>query len=590
MNEFRTSVRWDDRWALGWIALLTVVPFLHAHHRNPIPSFFPEWWAILFGLLASLAFLSRGFLRDLRIPRIVVLPLSLALVIGLQIPLLSNIITDVSLNGILFLLWAALLMMLSATLVARVGVEIIFTTLTAGLAIGAAGSVVTMALQASYALTWTGLISVSPLERLFGNLNQPNHLALQLWLGISSVLYLRAQNQIRLAIALCALATFAIASLFTGSRAIVFYSVALPMVVWLMRRRLPAVTSKEMFRLGLLTLLITLAGQTLQQIAPTTVSGAREWSVAPGSSDGIRLGLWWTASQLGWDHWWSGIGWGRFASTSFTHMEALSASAPMTTTLTPGEHAHNILFNLWAETGFWGPVLLVVCLLGWLWRVGRGDPAGQFVWLLLLPIALHAQLEYTLWYAFFLAPAALMLGAADSSWRPPKAPSLPLAGVVLLAALTLAISMRQDYTRLERAMHWPGGDAAGQSWDSIKDELLALRQNSRFGSYVDLSFAATLALDRDRIEDKRRVCLAAIRFSPTDYTVFKCAAIDALAGDSIAAKRRLARAMLAYPDQTQQHLKLWRTMLTDHPELAPLVQQMDEFLARRAAVGHPAVT
>ena len=83
------------------------------------------------------------------------------------------------------------------------------------------------------------------------------------------------------------------------------------------------------------------------------------------------------------------------------------------------DHTHNLPLQLAVELGLplAGVVLLLLAaalVLGWrrAARAGRGDvgTAGRAALVLVLMIGLHSLVEYPLWYAYFLLPAALAWG------------------------------------------------------------------------------------------------------------------------------------------------------------------------------------
>lgn len=557
--------------ALVALAAMASLPFLHPHHLNPIPSFFGEWWAGALGLVACGLLLRRQQREFFAIPQIALLPVSLAVLVLLQMALLRDRVhADQSLIAVLYLLWAAALMTLAQTLRRCGELERLATVLAVGVALGALLSAASGWLQLFGTLDSTGWIMVKSGPdyygyRIFGNIAQPNQFALHLWLGVAALLFLAQRGLLRWSIALGAILLLATTTALSASRASTLYVIALAAYAGLF----PVQEQASRWR-SVLTVLA--AGATLFAAAallPGLLSGntmqtLNERSVVETGSDGIRLGLWWMASQMGLEAPWLGIGWGRFSATSFANIDAFSQTVPAGLTLVPGEHAHNVFFNLLAELGFAAPILLLGFAVAW-WRGVRrqqreGAPAslGLFVSLLLL-IAVHAQLEYTLWYSFFLGIAALAFGAADAR---AYAPALPrqrplMVGAVFCAAIAVLLMLRVDYTRMEAAMHWPAAEDPDQPRPraAVIDELVRLGHESRYASYVDLALTGALKVDETQLHNKRLLCERAIRFSPAYYAAYKCAALQALAGDREQALRTLHRAMLAYPSRVEGFVK-----------------------------------
>ena len=244
-----------------------------------------------------------------------------------------------------------------------------------------------------------------------------------------------------------------------------------------------------------------------------------------------------------------------------------------------------------AEIGLTGPLL--VAGFGALWLIGiarRRFSAEAFLALaLVLLLVLHGQIEYTLWYAFFLGVAALAMALADPMELAFRAPRRAVVLLVLLASLATAGLLRNDYSRLETAMQWPLGEyrERPRTWKEVSTELVGLRQRSRFGGYVDLVLVGAMSLDRVMLRDKLALCDAAIAFSPTDYAVFKCAGLLALAGSENAAQDRLERAMLAYPEQVEEFIRLGEALGETYPELRPLVNTARSHALARGLIQVP---
>lgn len=169
-----------------------------------------------------------------------------------------------------------------------------------------------------------------------------------------------------------------------------------------------------------------------------------------GDVSSSRFGVWANTLTLINRHPWTGVGWGGFnfawSLTPFPHRPVAFF-----------DHTHNLILQLAVELGV-PMALLVLGLLGWaFWRLilaaWRAAPGAQAVVLrgigvMLLLIALHSQLEYPLWYAYFLLPTAFMwglglgevsdLGEPDASPAEPTRANLPkrVAGMPHLFAAT----------------------------------------------------------------------------------------------------------------------------------------------------------
>jgi O-antigen ligase len=214
------------------------------------------------------------------------------------------------------------------------------------------------------------------------------------------------------------------------------------------------------------------------------LSSAQRLASTGGESTTNRLIAWRNALDLIAAHPWRGVGFGEFNfALSLTPFDQRSAESPT--------HAHNLPLHLAVELGLPLAVLVVGLLAASLiqaWRASwrmRGEAAvgTRAAFMMLMLIAIHSQLEYPLWYAYFLLPMAWALGVCLGSTTAQPNPigaGLPrggaraglgfmLAGVAMAVASALAFV---DYRRVSAAFLADGPPkpsaarfaAAQQSW------------------------------------------------------------------------------------------------------------------------------
>jgi len=317
-----------------------------------------------------------------------------------------------------------------------------------------------------FAPDWTdgGWLARSGLAgRAVGNLRQPNHLSsLLLWSAIAVVpLVELGRLRRRTAWALFALMCFAV--VLTASRTGVL-GVGLLALWGALDRRLSPPVRRMLWSAPLLYLLAWLALSAWAASSHHAFGGGTRLAEADLSSS--RFGIWANTWRLIAQQPWAGVGFGEF-------------NLAWTLTPFPGrpvaffDHTHNLPLQLAVELGLPLAALILALLAGALWRLwqfGRrdGDAAAACVrsaGMMLLLIALHSQLEYPLWYAYFLLPTAWLLGyglgrpaavvasvasaAPDAPAQRRDAPAWPLfvGGLVLAAASVLTVA---DYLRVVR--------------------------------------------------------------------------------------------------------------------------------------------
>lgn len=561
-----TNFRWHLRFSLGALCLMLIVPFLIPHHYNPIPTFYQELTAAALGLLAATLLLRREVLARLEVPGIALLPLGLGALLLVQFASGQVVFATQALIFALYLLWALLLLILGRSLKQWLGLEGLITPLAYALL---GGGVLSATLQG---LQFGG----SALDFIFrhqggsGNLGQTNHLANYLWLGLASSIYLYAQGKFgKSAFAMLALILLASASL-TGSRSILLYAAGFALLsgwtAWHYKQ--PAL--QKIFHAALVLLPITFLLQftfaylDFASTIGTSVSGERFFREVSGTSQ--RLQLWRTGLAIFAEHPWLGAGVGQFPWQAYI----LVGSRAGGTFIGNGENAHNLFIQLLAEFGIVAPLLALLPGLRWWTGFVRQDwsPAHWWIAAVLLIETVHSQLEYPLWYAFFLGIAALALGAG-SVWsiRPRiTRASRPIVALIFLLGGWTVFNLGKDYHELEHALNRP-------TQAPVFDSMERLRHESLFSHYVDLIYGFLLTVDHDALPEKILVTQRAIRLSPGQQSVFKLAYLLELNGQHAEAQLAWRRAVATHPAARTEALRQLAELAQHYPELKRLLDE-----------------
>ena len=572
------TLRQPHRLALLLLGAMALFPFINPHHLNPIPSFYGEWWAAALGCLAMTYFFSTEARRDLRLPVVALIPLGLILLFLFQLLAGQVLIIHQGLIFALYLLWAMLMALLGRVLAREAGLEALAEALAWGFLGGGGISLLLVLLQFHGPAIGREWLFPALGEQVFGNLGQRNQFANYLWLGVVSVIYLHGRQRLG-TLAFAALAMLLSgAALLSTSRTVYLYAAAIPALTYLMARRgrLPAPLLRHTLWLAGFILLFSL-GKHLLSFADIHVatSGDRLFQEVSGTS--IRFGLW----QVAWNSFvsapWLGVGIGQYSWQTF----ALAGILPPGTLPGAAEHAHNLFLQLLAEFGIGSLLLLLVVGTALAREFLRQDWGLAHWWGLavLTVIGIHSQLEYPLWYAFFLGPTALILGALVPS---PISVSLeklgrPGLGLLLLLALWTLGNLYRDYGRLEDTLNLqPATPTAQVSWPQVHQRLEALHEDSLFPHYIELYYATLAPISRDNLPDKLRITASALRFSPVDRLVFKYPVLLALAGQTREAEIMLRMAMRLYPDLVGGIRPQWQALSQRYPELGTLLPILDE--------------
>jgi len=545
------------RASLYCCGLLFALPFLQPYHHYPLTSFYSEWLAFALGLLAALFLLRRQSGNEASFPLIALAPLGLILVLMLQVALGRVPYAEQALIAALYLLWASLMLMLGRRLGQELGLPVIADTVAWFLLAGGMLGVIAGLIQHYDVSTPFGfLIARKGSAAVYGNLGQPNHYAAQLALALASVGYLFGRRRVGGAMAAICVVAILLVSAFTGSRSPWLYLAAFTILAFLARhfrrddesRRLTlvAVWFLPGFLVAQGVAVLIAPGEGLQ-----VTSAQRVFQVASGIE--ARLQLWGDAWRMFLVAPVLGSGWGQFPWHHFLGQASAGPGAA------PGvfNNAHNLALQLLAETGIIGFVIIFGAAVIWLLDLRKTAMNACWWWLLavLSVIGIHSLLEFPLWYAYFLGPAALLLGAGAQcvvSIRFQSALRLVVGLCILLGSLNL-FGVLGPYRDFERLVFTPnGGNAAGLQDPRFESEIAQVHREPLLAPYVELALAYGVAVSPERLRDKLDLTARTMHFAPVSVVVYRHALLLALAGDRAAALQQLERSIEAYPAERHE--------------------------------------
>lgn len=571
--------------SLVLVAALLTLPFLQPLHRFPLTSFYSEWLAFALGIAACALLMSRGAWKTAALPATAFAPLALAALILVQtaagmVPYAAHALT-----AVLYLAWAALLMLLAAALRREFGSTTITVVMAWSLLAGAcAGAIVGFLQHYEFATILDPVIARKTHAAVFGNLGQPNHYATHLTLGLISAGYLWATGRMSAVVAFAVGATLLLMLGVSGSRSVwVYLVIGFVLAVWLRARhagaparRLAAAAAAALVAFALAQWLATLP--LFAAAGGVVTSTQKLFAGAAGITD--RLQLWREAWLMFTGAPWLGQGWGQFAS----HHYAFHAAHDVSVAAGLFGHAHNIVLQLLAETGIAGAACVIAGAVIWLAGVARRpfDPEAWWLLAILGVLGAHSMLEYPLWYAYFLAAAALALGLGESRhWQlSARAARLAASGFVVIGALHVATAL-PAYRDFERLFTSPADGLSDQQLAAI---LARAQGDTLFEPYGDLAVAYVMTVDPTNLAVKLALLDRVARFIPVEIVVYRRAILRALNGEAAAAADELAKAMRAYPGALPEFQALLADMAPRHPrELMPLLKLASAESARQAA-------
>jgi len=548
------------KWAhisLALAGLMWVFPFLCYRHENPITTFDQEWWCALLGLLALTLLTSREFWRSPGIPRIVQFPAALILIVLLQLSLGKMAYFSQALLYMLYLLFAALLMILGARLRACFGIEKLSVVLAFFLLIGAELSAMIGALQHFQWHTPLDQVILSQHSSgLYGNLAQPNHYADYIALGLVSLGLLFQQRKLNLLHVILLSVPLLFAMTLSGSRSTWIYLLLMVILAWWSARR--DVTLRPLLRysmllvagFGLMHFVVQLSFMAGADSGTTTVQRLLAYNGGGDTGGSIRLYLWREAWLMFMQFPLLGVGFGQFGWHHFELLPLLRASN------ISGyyNNAHNLVFMLAAETGMAGLLALFASFSIWVRGIHRVRPSASHWWgyAALGVLGIHSLLEYPLWYTYFLAIASILLGMFDETSyrvRPGRIGQFSLA-IVLLLGLGSLIPLRSDFQRLKDTLALRSESGNAEVDPRIRDGLASLQNGSILSPYAELYMLPYVEVNPDHIKQKIALGENVIHFMPVSFAVYRQAYFLAQDGQIGQSRRLLEQAIWSYPDNS----------------------------------------
>jgi O-antigen ligase len=489
----------DLAWALAALALATAVPTLIAYSQTPSSTLYNQLAAI-FGWGAALLFLAEN-VRRLRFDATVA-----TLLLLLAAPVVSIFVNGLPVGLALEtigLVGSALLVYLCATGLNEALRAQIFRWFCWGLVLAGTLAMCVSFIQV-FKPAWSDgtFIAHSGLPgRAVSNMRQPNHLAsLMVWACVA-LAWLgdrRAFGRASIGIWPVLLFGFVFTIVLSASRTGMWAGVPL-LVLWgCFDSRLSLST-----RLVLVaSLLMFIASWLLMDLWASSghAFGAQTRLDQEGAGSDTRWAILANAWSLVKANPWTGVGWGEFNL-------AWTMTPFPTRPVAFFDHTHNILMQFAVELGL--PLTLLITglllwtliqrLLGVLRASGEDATLRSAALMMVLAIGVHSLLEYPLWYAYFLLPAAFAMGVGAKPVEGPEQRGagtlLSVAGAVLLAA---SIFAAWDYQRIVVIYAPAAGDAP--LIDRVREGQRALI----FGPLADYAAATSLPGNTRALEAAQR--------------------------------------------------------------------------------------
>lgn len=497
------------------IAMCGALPFLVALHTFPLPTFYSEFVAGICWVALTIFVLVLTWRSKVGLPTIALAPLALVGVLFVQLGVAPPLNPFYSLAAAVFLLAAALACGLGARCRDLPGVP---EALAIGLVLGGLATVAIELLQVlrvqNLSVVFFSMLPTGGDRRIWGNMNQPNHVASYLAFGVAACAFLAHRcRRARIPLALVALA-FLLGMSVAFSRTTWLHVVAIGGLAGL------AVTVDQpgwrRWVKACVPILVLLVVYQLCNwlVAYANIRWHLDLSISLGErmQDGVgpRALLWKHAWYMFLEHPWLGGGWGDYAWNQYVQTDVLGRAVAAT-------NAHNIVLDQLAKVGLFG--LLAVALpfasLAWSMRRRRMTPELAFLFAIILVMGGHSMLEFPLHYLFFLLPFAFALGYADD--RALAAPSGSMAwtltALLSVGATALMSHLWRDYRAVER-LHYAtnGPEKAWATYRQQQGQTLLL-------PYEHLAIALNLKVSPEMASSLAKMELQAVQFYPGGASV-----------------------------------------------------------------------
>lgn len=385
---------------LGLVALLAA--WLAPNHYPPWTSFHGETGA--FAAICLLAF--AGVLQGLhaRADLLTCAGLALAALIATQWAAGQIAYGGDALVSILYVLGAVLSFALGHIADPRRRIQA-FSLLGGATLAAAAMNVLIGVLQWLYREQTLGIFAADrgPDMRVYGNLGQPNHMATLCLMGVVMALWFAHRAALKRWQFLVLVAWLSLGLVLTESRAGLLGAVAVGVVLLAGRKWLPgSVRFVAVWWSGITAgyLLLPLLNANL------LLTPARSQQL---TDDNQRFVMWRQALAAIGDAPWLGHGWRQT-------MPALKEAALQVPGRLPTDYAHNLALDLFIWVGVPLALALIAAILWWLVRrwVRIAGAQQLLLFAATVPVFVHSQFEFPFAYAYFLFPAAWLLGALDA--------------------------------------------------------------------------------------------------------------------------------------------------------------------------------
>lgn len=537
--------------------LVAVIPFLLPHH-GLTTAFYSEWAAFALGVMACFPLLRKTFWLHLEIPHAAIWLFAVAVLIAIQTLFVDQAyVTQALLPGV-YIAWAMVLIVLSYWIKEQFGLERSVTVLAWMLLIGGALQVMVGLVQ-YFATPGALAFVIDPIAAdVFGNIGQRNHFATQITLASFALVYLHATDRANRALSIPLLFLFAFALNISSSRAAAIYIVAGFLLSLVLYRAAREPVHRRLLQGTGLLLISFLAIQF--SLPLLDIDGLKTLTAMQRlSMDGIdvRLSEWHKAWLMFLESPFWGVGIGNYGWHSFNYQALPEFSALPATILF--HHSHNLIMQVLAELGAAGLLLLVFMAASWLrpmvplWK----NPTHWLILSLIVVLFLHSNIEYPLWYSYFLGIAAILIGlGSKGALKVGFTPSLGqfTAGVTLSFSGAMLIITLLGFQNIIN-VYWL---VATTSPQQALTTLHSVSKNMLLTPWAEVSIAMHGEPGKNNIEQQLLLTTRVMQYRPNQHYVNIQIIYLALAGKSVEASVLMKKMFTVYTSDFPNFACNWK--------------------------------
>lgn len=287
-------------------------------------------------------------------------------------------------------------------------------------------------------------------SRAVGNFGQPNLTATLLLMAVAAVASLMVQSRMRRTVGWPLLVLLGWSVVLTQSRTALLSTVVL--TAGFVGLSLVVPTLRPWRKHALVWLVYVFAATWLYQLAPVVQGVKGPIGAEAMVSVGLRPVLWAQLSLAALQQPWFGFGWLQVST-------AQQAGAVQFPGIEQTNYAHNVMLDLVVMVGIPIGIATLVAAAVWivrrvirLWHRRPAEGAVAAALFMLVPFAVHAQLELPHAYSYFLVPVGLLLGVFDGATRNPAEDiHVPRPMIAAAAALLIALLgvLAYEYSAVE---------------------------------------------------------------------------------------------------------------------------------------------